>query len=126
MTKEVNGLATRIPEETVNKIRQETNIADIVSQYVQLKKRGKNYFGFCPFQDEKTPSFSVAEEKQLYYCFSCGRGGSVFSFISEVENLSFPQAVEKVVDIAQLPYDLHIYQILHRHTFTFRLIIFKF
>ena len=74
LTKEVNGLATRIPEETVNKIRQETNITDIVSQYVQLKKKGKNFFGFCPFHDERTPSFSVTEEKQIFHCFSCGRG----------------------------------------------------
>ncbi|MGY3725313.1 DNA primase [Granulicatella balaenopterae] len=103
-------MANAVPNEVVSQIQNEVNIVDIVSQYVQLKKRGKNYFGFCPFHDEKTPSFSVAEEKQLYYCFSCGRGGSVFSFISEVENISFPEAVEKVVDIAHLPYELNISQ----------------
>lgn len=85
-------------------IQQEVNIVDIISQYVQIKKRGKNYFGFCPFHEERTPSFSVNEEKQIFYCFSCRRGGSVFSFISEMEHLTFPQSLAKVIDLAQLDY----------------------
>lgn len=105
LTKEVNGLVTRIPEETVNKIRQETNITDIVSQYVQLKKKGKNFFGFCPFHDERTPSFSVTEEKQIFHCFSCGRGGNVYSFLMEVDGLSFPEAVLKTAELSEIEVD---------------------
>lgn len=101
----MNGLATRIPEEMVNKIRQETNITDIVSQYVQLKKKGKNFFGFCPFHDERTPSFSVTEEKQIFHCFSCGRGGNVYSFLMEVDGLSFPEAVLKTAELSQIEVD---------------------
>ena len=94
-----------IPEETLNKIQSQVNIVDIVSQYVSLKKRGKNYFGHCPFHDERTPSFSVTEEKQIYHCFSCGRGGTVFSFISEIEGLSFVESVAKVAELAQIPFE---------------------
>ena len=94
-----------IPEETLNQIQSQANIVDIISQYVSLKKRGKNYFGHCPFHDERTPSFSVTEEKQLYHCFSCGRGGSVFSFISEIEGLSFVESVAKVAELAQIPFE---------------------
>lgn len=94
-----------IPEETLNQIQSQVNIVDIVSQYVSLKKRGKNYFGHCPFHDERTPSFSVTEDKQLYHCFSCGRGGSVFSFISEIEGLSFVESVAKVAELAQIPFE---------------------
>lgn len=94
-----------IPEETVNKIRQETNIADVVSQYVQLKKKGKNLFGFCPFHEERTPSFSVTEEKQIFHCFSCGRGGNVFTFLMEVDGLTFPEAVIKTAEMSQVQLD---------------------
>ncbi|UEA31289.1 DNA primase [Granulicatella elegans] len=94
-----------IPEETLNQIQSQVNIVDIISQYVSLKKRGKNYFGHCPFHDERTPSFSVTEEKQLYHCFSCGRGGSIFSFIAEIEGLSFVESVAKVAELAQIPFD---------------------
>lgn len=98
-------MAVRIPEETINEIRQKTNITDVVSQYVQLKKQGKNLFGFCPFHEERTPSFSVTEEKQIYHCFSCGRGGNVYSFLMEVDGLSFPEAVIKTAELANLPID---------------------
>lgn len=99
----VSTLAVRIPEETINEIRQKTNITDVVSQYVQLKKQGKNLFGFCPFHEERTPSFSVTEEKQIYHCFSCGRGGNVFSFLMEVDGLSFPEAVTKTAEMSNVP-----------------------
>ncbi|ALV21212.1 DNA primase [Carnobacterium sp. CS13] len=95
-------MAMMIPEETINKVRQATNITDVVSQYVQLKKKGKNLFGFCPFHDERTPSFSVTEEKQIFHCFSCGRGGNVFTFLMEVDGLSFPEAVIKTAEISQI------------------------
>ena len=70
------------------------DIEDVVSGYVQLTKRsGSNLFGLCPFHSEKTPSFSVSPDKQIYHCFGCGKGGSVINFIMEIENLSFPDAV---------------------------------
>ena len=98
-------VAMMIPEETVNRIRQETNIVDVVSQYVQLKKSGKNLFGFCPFHEERTPSFSVAEDKQIFHCFSCGKGGNVFTFLMEVDGLSFPEAVFKTAEMSQIKLD---------------------
>ncbi|CZQ81930.1 DNA primase [Trichococcus ilyis] len=98
-------MAERISEEKLAQIRNETNIIDVVSQYVQLKKRGKNHFGFCPFHDEKTPSFSVAEEKQIFHCFSCGRGGNVFTFLMDVEGISFVEAVIKTAELSNIPLD---------------------
>ncbi|MGX7023852.1 DNA primase [Vagococcus hydrophili] len=91
-----------IPQETIENIRKQTNIVDIVGQYVQLKKSGKNYVGLCPFHNEKTPSFSVAEDKQIFHCFGCGKGGNVFSFIQEIEGLNFPESVEKVADLSSI------------------------
>lgn len=96
----------RIPEETIQQIQSQVNIVDLVSQYVSLKKRGKNFFGHCPFHEERTPSFSVTEEKQIFHCFSCGRGGNVFSFISEMEGLTFVESVVKVADFAHIPLDV--------------------
>lgn len=101
----------RIPDEVVDKIRQEANILDIVSQYVQLKKKGQNHFASCPFHEERTPSFSVREEKQLFHCFSCGRGGNVFSFLMEIEGLTFPEAVIKTAELANIPIDEQYLQV---------------
>lgn len=95
-------MVARIPEEVIDQVRNSVNIADVVGQYVQLKKSGKNLFGLCPFQDEKTASFSVNESKQIFHCFSCGRGGNVFKFIMEIENISFPQAVIKIAQDNQI------------------------
>ncbi|MFC6202523.1 DNA primase [Lactiplantibacillus nangangensis] len=95
-------MANLIPEEKVDQVRSAVNIADFVGQYVQLKKAGKNLFGLCPFHEERTPSFSVNEQKQIFHCFSCGRGGNVFSFIMDLENLSFPEAVVKVADFGHI------------------------
>lgn len=91
-----------IPQEMIESIRNETNIVDVIGQYVQLKKSGKNYLGLCPFHNEKTPSFSVAEDKQLFHCFGCGKGGNVYSFIQEIEGLNFPEAVKKVAEFSQI------------------------
>lgn len=96
-------MANLIPEEQVNEIRQSVNIIDVVSQYVQLKKSGRNHFGFCPFHQERTPSFSVAEDKQIFHCFSCGRGGNVFKFLMEVDGLTFPESVMKVAEMSHFP-----------------------
>lgn len=95
-------MAQLIPQETIENIRRQTNIVDVIGQYVQLKKSGKNYLGLCPFHNEKTPSFSVAEDKQIFHCFGCGKGGNVFSFVQEIEGLSFPESVERVAELSDL------------------------
>ena len=84
-----------IPENFLNELVDRNDIVDVVSSYVRLsKKSGSNMFGLCPFHSEKTPSFSVSPDKQIYHCFGCGKGGGVINFIMEIENLSFPEAVE--------------------------------
>ncbi|KRM96365.1 DNA primase [Liquorilactobacillus aquaticus DSM 21051] len=103
-------MSRRIPEEVIETVRSSVNIVDIVGQYVQLRKSGKNYFGLCPFHEEKTPSFSVTEEKQIFHCFSCHRGGNVFKFIMEVENMSFPDAVVRVAELGNVQLDKEITQ----------------
>ncbi len=95
----------RIPQTVIDDIRERSNIVDIVGQYVQLKKSGKNYFGLCPFHNEKSPSFSVAEDKQIFHCFGCGRGGNVYGFLQELEGISFPEAVVKVAEMNDIPLD---------------------
>jgi len=83
-------------EEKVSEIRDRSSILEVVSDHVTLKKAGKNYRGLCPFHSEKTPSFMVNEEKQIFHCFGCGAGGDVFTFLMKVGNFSFPQAVEEL------------------------------
>lgn len=85
-------MSTRIPEDKLNELRQSTDIVDVISDYVQLKKQGRNYFGLCPFHGENTPSFSVSAEKQIFHCFGCGMGGNVFTFLMEIESISFQDA----------------------------------
>ncbi len=82
-----------IPDAFLDELVERCDIVDVVSQYVQLTKKGGNLFGLCPFHNEKTPSFSVSPDKQIYHCFGCGKGGGVISFIMGIENLSFPDAV---------------------------------
>ncbi|WP_409022491.1 DNA primase [Dellaglioa sp. P0083] len=95
----------RIPENVIEQVRTSVNITDIISQYVGLKKSGSNFMGLCPFHEEKTPSFSVSEEKQIFHCFSCGRGGNVFKFLIELEGLSFPESVNKVAEFSGMDID---------------------
>ena len=95
----------RIPEATVDDIRQSTDIVDITSQYLQLRKSGQNHFAHCPFHEDKTPSFSVNEQKQIFYCFSCGRGGNVFNFLREIEGLTYPEAIIKTAELINYPLD---------------------
>ncbi len=87
-------------EEIIQQVVQATDIVDLISQYVPLKKQGARYFACCPFHNEKTPSFYVDPVKKLYYCFGCHAGGNVFHFVMEKENLNFPQAVEFLADKA--------------------------
>ncbi|MFS0689767.1 DNA primase [Sporosarcina sp. 179-K 8C2 HS] len=87
---------TKIPEETIEQIRAKTDIVDLVGEYVQLTKRGRNWFGLCPFHGENTPSFSVSEEKQIFHCFGCGAGGNAITFVMDIENSPFTEAISKL------------------------------
>jgi len=87
---------TRIPEETIEAVRSKTDIVDLIGEYVQLTKRGKNWFGLCPFHGESTPSFSVSEDKQLFHCFGCGASGNAITFVMDIENSPFTEAVVKL------------------------------
>lgn len=87
-------------DEIIEDVRQKNDIVDVVSGYVKLQKKGSSWFGLCPFHNEKTPSFSVSRDKQMYYCFGCGAGGNVFTFLMEYENLSFQEAVQALADRA--------------------------
>jgi len=91
-----------IPEKFIDELVSRCDIVDVVSDYVSLKRKGSNYFGLCPFHGEKTASFSVAPNKQIYHCFGCSKGGGVINFIMEVENLSFVEAVEFLANRAGL------------------------
>lgn len=86
----------RIEQETINEIREKNDILDVVSEYVKLEKKGRNYIGLCPFHDEKTPSFSVSEDKQICHCFGCKKGGNVFQFIQEIKDIPFVEAVKEL------------------------------
>ena len=88
------------PEELVEEIRSKNDIVDVISSYVRLQKTGSSYFGLCPFHNEKSPSFSVSRQKQMYYCFGCGAGGNVFTFLMEYENYSFVEALKYLADRA--------------------------
>lgn len=87
-------------QEIIDEIRARTDIVSVVSEYVKLRKTGKNYVGLCPFHQEKTPSFTVDPEKQFFYCFGCGAGGNIFTFLMKMENMGFPEAVEKLAALA--------------------------
>ena len=95
-------MAGLIPEDTIAKVRNNVNIVNVISQYVSLEKKGKDFVGLCPFHEEKTPSFTVSEGKQFFKCFGCGKGGNVFSFLMYKENLTFPESVQKVADFAHI------------------------
>ena len=90
----------RYSDELIDDIKSKNDIIDIISQYVILKRSGRNYFGLCPFHKEKSPSFSVSPDKQIFHCFGCGVGGDVFRFVSKIENTSFPEAVEILAERA--------------------------
>lgn len=88
------------PDELVEEVRMKNDIVDVISGYVRIQKKGSSYFGLCPFHNEKSPSFSVSSGKQMYYCFGCGAGGNVFTFLMEYENYSFPEAIKMLADRA--------------------------
>lgn len=88
----------RYPEELIEEVRSRNDIVDLISTHVSLKKKGSSYFGNCPFHNEKTPSFSVSRDKQMYYCFGCGAGGNIFTFLMEYENYTFTEALEYLAE----------------------------
>ena len=88
-------MALFIPEEKITEIRNTCNMVDIIGESVVLKKAGQNFVGLCPFHAEKTPSFTVSPNKQMFYCFGCGEGGNVFSFWMKHQGLGFPEAVNR-------------------------------
>ena len=93
-----------IPERFLDELTERNDIVDVVGQYVRLtKKSGSNLFGLCPFHSEKTPSFSVSPDKQIYHCFGCGKGGGVINFIMEIENLGFQDAVAFLARRVNMP-----------------------
>ena len=88
----------KIPQSTIDRIRDQSDIVNIISEEVSLKRKGVNYFGRCPFHDEKTPSFSVSPSKQIYHCFGCGNGGNVFTFLMEFQKFTFYEAVKSLAN----------------------------
>lgn len=90
----------RYSDELIDEIRNKNDIVDVISQYVVLKRSGRNFFGLCPFHKEKSPSFSVSPDKQIFHCFGCGVGGNVFHFVSKIENLSFKETMEMLAEKA--------------------------
>lgn len=100
-------MANFFDESFISDVIAANDIVDVISEYVQLKKSGRNYFGLCPFHNEKTPSFSVAQDKQIYHCFGCGVGGNVINFLMRKENYDFVEAVKILADRAHLSYDIN-------------------
>ena len=88
------------PDELIEEVRIKNDIVNVISGYVRLQKKGSNYFGLCPFHNEKSPSFSVSPGKQMYYCFGCGAGGNVITFLMEYENATFQEAVKILAERA--------------------------
>jgi len=90
----------RIPEEKIDEVRTSVNIVHYISQFINLKKAGQNFKGLCPFHTEKTSSFMVSPQKQIFHCFGCGRGGNVFTFVMDYNKITFIEAVQRTADFA--------------------------
>ena len=93
------------PEHVIEEIREKSDIVSIISEYTTLTKKGSSYTGLCPFHNEKTPSFSVSEDKQLYYCFGCGAGGNVITFVMQKENMTFVEALKYLAEREHIKLD---------------------
>lgn len=98
----------RSADDIVERVRERTNIIDVVSQHVQLRKRGRNFLGLCPFHSEKTPSFNILEDKGIFKCFGCGAAGDVYTFLMRIEGLTFPEALQKLAASAGIEYKPHM------------------
>ncbi|MCT6922564.1 DNA primase [Metasolibacillus sp.] len=101
-------MTKKIPEELIEQIRSQSDIVDVISDYMQLTKRGRNWFGLCPFHGEQTPSFSVSQDKQIFHCFGCGAGGNAITFVMDIENIPFPDAVVKLGERAGVQLDVEL------------------
>lgn len=101
----ING---RIEDEKINQIREAVDIVDLIGEYVQLKKQGRNYFGLCPFHGENSPSFSVSTEKQIFHCFGCGAGGNIFTFLMDIEGYSFVESAKVLAEKGNVPLEVEI------------------
>ena len=89
-------------DEIIEEVKSANDIVDVISSYVNLKRKGNGYFGLCPFHKEKTGSFAVSPDKQIYHCFGCGEGGNVIRFIMKVENIGFKEALEFLAERARI------------------------
>ena len=98
----------KLNEDMINDVRNAAKISEVISKYIPIEKKGKNYVALCPFHDDHDPSLSISEDKQIYKCFVCGNGGNVFSFVMNYKNISFPEAVKEVADIIGKPLDIEI------------------
>ena len=92
----------RYSDELIEEIKNSNDIVDVISSYVTLKRSGRNFFGLCPFHKEKSPSFAVSPDKQIFHCFGCGAGGSVIHFVSKIENLNFRETLEMLANRANI------------------------
>ena len=101
----------RISEQTIEKVRSGSDIIEVVQGYARIKQRGRNFFGLCPFHNEKTPSFSVNPDKQIFKCFGCGIGGGVINFIMEIEKLDFKDAVIFLAEHSGIEIELSEFQL---------------
>ena len=93
-------MSTYVSQEKIDEIRSRVDIVHVISDYLSLRKRGRNYIGLCPFHSEKTPSFTVSEEKQIFHCFGCGKGGNIFTFLKDFNNLTFPEVLKSLAERA--------------------------
>lgn len=98
----------KIPEHVIEQIRSQSDIVDVISDYMQLTKRGRNWFGLCPFHGEQTPSFSVSQDKQIFHCFGCGAGGNAITFVMDIEQVTFPDALVKLGQRSGIPLEVEI------------------
>ncbi|KWW21672.1 DNA primase [Peribacillus simplex] len=101
----ING---RIEDEKINQIREAVDIVDLIGEYVQLKKQGRNYFGLCPFHGENSPSFSVSPDKQIFHCFGCGAGGNIFTFLMDIEGYNFVESAKALAEKGNVPLDVEV------------------
>lgn len=120
----------RLNNEDINRVRQSANITEVISQYLPIEKKGRNFVALCPFHEDSNPSMTISEDKQIYKCFVCGAGGNVFTFVSKFKNISFIQSVKEVADFVNIPLDIpdytkditvnkkhaHLYQIMQDAT----------
>ena len=102
MKKRKRGENVRYSDEILNEVRDNNDIVEVISQYVHLKRSGRNYFGLCPFHNEKSPSFSVSPDKQIFHCFGCGVGGNVITFLTKIEGISFREAIINLAERANI------------------------